>query len=571
MVAMVNGTPSGAVVDITFERRAFVQKSGEVDEFVTLTIHNCGDCPCEIQNAYEFIIGFTDAPTRIIAMWSSLLNPKFTPEQSAGKFVVKVEPGESLLPSETRIIGIHALTTGRAYWDDSVLRFVDNVPEDEYRVMNVRMARTSVTVIYPQVDFGWQVVGAGANECTTRTAHWEFDHGVHTWIRAKGTYRQSQSVPIELLTYDDVLADVHALIAKLSCGETHSPGTMLDSVTALMNSSALKGVEAILADAVNHTGEAQLASLRRLLDELRNRRVTYERTLNVSVVTGKTSNQYHDASTNEISGPMTGQTNTNERQDNCAIDFGIVTAIKVERKAVCAALGLRDEHRQNMGSRVYWRGRLPLKSGEFYEIVVAQSPDMANTDAALLTNDMIRDWHPAAALMVGIAGSADDEVHLGDVVLGAEVYYYERGKETASGLIPEPKMIPADATLWSRLDALPDWDGDMPIARPDGLSKKADVYPGVIASGERVIAAAAVREMIKAGHRKIKAIEMEGYGFSQAARQSFEQVRHVVIRGICDEANENKGKTWHPYAAAAAASYMRHFLLDRPLEPKNRP
>src|SRR5262249_36651566 len=60
------------------------------------------------------------------------------------------------------------------------------------------------------------------------------------------------------------------------------------------------------------------------------------------------------------------------------IDFAILTAIEVERRAVCAAFGLGDDHRVKKGSRVYWRGRLLLTNGEAYELVVAQSPDMAN-------------------------------------------------------------------------------------------------------------------------------------------------------------------------------------------------
>ena len=281
-------------------------------------------------------------------------------------------------------------------------------------------------------------------------------------------------------------------------------------------------------------------------------------------------NRLKGTSPSEIGSLTAGQTRIQEGE-TIAIDFGIVTAIKVERQAVCAALGLTDDHRVNMNARVYWRGRLPLKNGEFYEIVVAQLPDMANIDAAVLTTHLINDWHPGAALMVGIAGSADRAVHLGDVVPGSEIFYYERGKETASGLKPEPKMISADKTLWSRVIALPDRDGDLPIARPDGSTKEPKVCLGAIASGERVIADATMRDMIKAGHRKIIAIEMEGYGFSQAVLGSGQSVKHLVIRGICDEANENKGDEWHTYAAAAAASYMRHFLLDKPLEPRNRP
>lgn len=97
-----------------------------------------------------------------------------------------------------------------------------------------------------------------------------------------------------------------------------------------------------------------------------------------------------------------------------------------------------------------------------------------------------------------------------------------------------------------------------------------DVYPGIIASVEQVIAHAVVlRDDIAKGHRKIKAIEMEGYGVSAAAHQRFEQTRCLAIRSLCDYADGEKNDTWHEYAAAAAAGFTKHFLLDTPLEPRN--
>jgi nucleoside phosphorylase len=112
------------------------------------------------------------------------------------------------------------------------------------------------------------------------------------------------------------------------------------------------------------------------------------------------------------------------------IDFAIITAVKIERDAVWKAFNLKHKHRVRKDSRVYWRARLPLKDGDHYEIVVAQPPDMAQVDAAILTNDLIHHWDPAALLMVGIAGAAsdgggEDDEALGDLVVGRDVYYYE--------------------------------------------------------------------------------------------------------------------------------------------------
>lgn len=252
------------------------------------------------------------------------------------------------------------------------------------------------------------------------------------------------------------------------------------------------------------------------------------------------------------------------------VDFVILTAIDVELRAVRTAFGLTAQDRVKMGARVYWRGKVSLQSGEFYNIVVAQGSDMANTDAALTTSDMLHHWSPGAALLVGVAATtAPGKIKLGDIVVGSDVYYYERGKVTRKRTIPEPKSIPADLTLWNNMRST-EWDGKVDAPRPDNSDAKSTRHYGVIACGERVIADAATRDRIVAANRKIIAVEMEGYGFSLAILHNFERVRHLDIRGICDDGSENKDDRWHEYAATAAANLAKHFLLDRPLEPRTR-
>ena len=260
--------------------------------------------------------------------------------------------------------------------------------------------------------------------------------------------------------------------------------------------------------------------------------------------------------------------------NNSLIDFVIITAIKIERLAVLKVFEI-DESRDRIrrGSRTYWRKRLLFKDGNFYEIIVAQSLDMANVNAAILTNDTLHHWQPAAVLMIGIAATAKPEPkqHLGDLVIGKEVYYYETGKITAAGTLPEPKQIPVDTTLLDRVQALPDSDFSILVDRPDGTNTRPKIDTGVIASGDKVIADAVERDAITSANRKILAIEMEGYGVIEAARQSFDQVRCLVIRALCDYADSSKNDQWHAYAAAVAAGFTKHFLLDEPLDPRNHP
>lgn len=84
-----------------------------------------------------------------------------------------------------------------------------------------------------------------------------------------------------------------------------------------------------------------------------------------------------------------------------------------------------------------------------------------------------------------------------------------------------------------------------------------------------MITNAEFRDALVAQHRKIKAIEMEGYGVHAAAHQRHQPARCLVIRALCDYADGEKNDTWHQYAAAAAAGFTKHFLLDMPLKSRN--
>ncbi len=51
---------------------------------------------------------------------------------------------------------------------------------------------------------------------------------------------------------------------------------------------------------------------------------------------------------------------------------------------------------------------------------------------------------------------------------------------------------------------------------------------------------------------------MEGSGIADASRAS--EIGYMVIRGICDYADQSKSDTWQQYAAVVASAYTRALL-----------
>ncbi|KAK6501260.1 hypothetical protein TWF481_009101 [Arthrobotrys musiformis] len=86
------------------------------------------------------------------------------------------------------------------------------------------------------------------------------------------------------------------------------------------------------------------------------------------------------------------------------------------------------------------------------------------------------------------------------------------------------------------------------------VADEVKVHYGLIASGNQVIKDAAFRERINENlGGQVLCVEMEAAGL-------MDDFPCIVIRGICDYADERKNDDWHDYAAAVAAAYARDFI-----------
>ena len=79
-------------------------------------------------------------------------------------------------------------------------------------------------------------------------------------------------------------------------------------------------------------------------------------------------------------------------------------------------------------------------------------------------------------------------------------------------------------------------------------------HQGTIASGDKVVKDAKLRDEIRRHCHGAKCVEMEAAGIT-------DQTHCLVIRGIADYADTHKNQVWQPYAAATAAAFARELLL----------
>ncbi|WP_031040526.1 5'-methylthioadenosine/S-adenosylhomocysteine nucleosidase [Streptomyces sp. NRRL F-5650] len=233
----------------------------------------------------------------------------------------------------------------------------------------------------------------------------------------------------------------------------------------------------------------------------------------------------------------------------------VLTALPLEYAAVRAHVGEREERVHRDGTRVEV-GRL---AGTSWHVALAEL-GMGAERAAALTTQLINWLRPEAVLFVGVAGSLKDDVEIGDVVVGTQVYEIHGGKQSPEGFLVRPKSLPGSHTLeQAARSAVRDMSGVrahfVPIATGDV----------VLADAESEFAAFLRRSYNDAG-----AIEMEGSGAAHAAHLNG-RLNALVIRGISDRADARKHRadasgSQQRAAAQAAAVTVAVLHKHRPRE-----
>ncbi|WP_251094987.1 5'-methylthioadenosine/S-adenosylhomocysteine nucleosidase [Streptomyces sp. Caat 7-52] len=220
----------------------------------------------------------------------------------------------------------------------------------------------------------------------------------------------------------------------------------------------------------------------------------------------------------------------------------VLTALPVEYTAVRAHVPEREEHVHPKGTRAEI-GRLP--DSPWY--VAMSELGVGAERAAALTTQLI-DWlHPEAVLFVGVAGSLKDDIAIGDVVVGTQVYEIHGGKQAHDGFKVRPRALPGSHTLEQAARSAA---RDLPEVR---------VHFAPIATGDVVLADAGsdIARHIEEHYNDAGAIEMEGSGAAHAAHLSG-RLDALVVRGVSDRADRHKrradaGGSQERAAAQAAA------------------
>lgn len=178
---------------------------------------------------------------------------------------------------------------------------------------------------------------------------------------------------------------------------------------------------------------------------------------------------------------------------------------------------------------------------------------------------------PRLWLLVGIAGGLHrKQARIGNVVVSTRVVYYDSRKIEKGGHVQtRGEERGAPARIMHAVNAYFTDHGEPAAIRgqAEGHKKRSfEVVPGLIGSGEAVIAAqdSPVRTYLEHYNDKVLAVDMEAGGLSQYWQENSVGTTlnpgWVVVRGISDNADQEKNDDSHDLAARNAAHVAAELL-----------
>ena len=187
---------------------------------------------------------------------------------------------------------------------------------------------------------------------------------------------------------------------------------------------------------------------------------------------------------------------------------------------------------------------------DFYEgilegkkVVVVQS-GIGKVNAGMCTQILVDLFQVEAVINTGIAGSLNNDINIGDIVLSTDVLHHDMdapGFGYPKGQIPGMKVFSFVANAALRETA---------VRVCQKVNPDIQVFEGRIVSGDQFVARAEVKnEIIKefAGY----CTEMEGAGIAHAAYLN--KVSYVIIRAISDKADNSATMDYPEFEKQAIA------------------
>ena len=247
----------------------------------------------------------------------------------------------------------------------------------------------------------------------------------------------------------------------------------------------------------------------------------------------------------------------------------IITAVEIETLAVLKLYSNWEKATFPGDRQAYYLTSFQRGNRE-YSLVTAQQDVMGMTSSALLCAKIIAQFRPRYLIMCGIAAGIGREAEqvYGDILVPDVVWDYSTGKFVGAneaeirfgdlGFLPRPKSIATDESVLSVIRSVQN--------RSDN---EFHVHIGPMACGSTVVANNNfVSKRVLPLFPSTIGLDMESYSVVYAAKNfSDPSPTSIIIKGICDYADEEKSDQYQKFAAYNSSRFTKYLLENHlPLE-----
>lgn len=241
--------------------------------------------------------------------------------------------------------------------------------------------------------------------------------------------------------------------------------------------------------------------------------------------------------------------------------LGIISALQEEQAGLITQM--RDPITLTRGKRDYVQGNL---WGIDCVCVLSRLGKVASAATAAM---LIERFNVSHLLFTGVAGSADPDVRVGDIVIARELVQHDMDTRPLFPRFEIPltgvSRFPSDACinryLLEAASSFLDQDLHSEISAENRQNFKLHqprIHQGLIASGDEFIGSVERLQELKLDFPDLLAVEMEGAAVAQVCHEF--DVPFSVIRTISDNANEDSAVDFLSFIRHVAAVYAFHTI-----------
>lgn len=253
-------------------------------------------------------------------------------------------------------------------------------------------------------------------------------------------------------------------------------------------------------------------------------------------------------------------------------NVGIVCIVPDEMRTIVEYLSSEGNVVKSEGvrwTRDFIESKLPARDNGFHSIVVTRAFEQGNRSVMTTYQAIMDEFHPRIIVLLGIGGSINKDVFLGDVVIAKEIIYYDSRAETSTGAEHRAAFYKIEPWLLRYVSGFFDMHGDIAKLASQRYSSSSpfSVYLGAIGTGEAVIKyrEAETRKWLQSVNSKTFAVETEAAGLAQQFEEDSTRIGlradgYLVIRGISDHADQAKDDKWRVLAVRNAMEALKSIL-----------